>query len=260
MIIKLKGMLVSSPLGGVAQKGASTIKRKLATVRRPELDSFYRDSDYLDRLLPTLIKPDSHCIDIGCHIGSVLKQFTDLAPKGSHMAVEPTPAKAVSLRNRFPDVTIHECALSNAPGEAVFHEDVKRAGYSHLAYNEDDAAAPEIHAYTVKVRTLDEICKQSEHVSFIKIDVEGGEQKVLEGGAATIEKFRPVIIFECGPVATETDHNFSGDVIYKLLTDTHGYNIYAAIDLVFEREALSLEAFRRYRTYPFVALNFIAIP
>lgn len=47
--------------------------------------------------------------------------------------------------------------------------------------------------------TLDYYMEKSNHprVDWIKVDVEGGEVQVLEGGAETIRRFRPKMLVEC---------------------------------------------------------------
>lgn len=260
-MIKAKEFLVASPIGGPLRKIASGTKRRIRTISNPELDAFYRDDDYLDRVLSGFIKPDFNCIDIGCHIGSVLKEFVDRAPNANHMAVEPTPAKAQNLRERFPTVTIFECALADEPGEAVFYEDTKRPGYSSLIQGNSNET--DINAYTVKIRTLDDIAADAVRIDLIKIDVEGAELRVLQGGQSVIKKHRPIIIFECGPIDNSKQPQGGapfGDDLFTYFTEQLDYNIFGAIDVLFDRPALTLPEFRRYRTYPFTALNFIAKP
>ncbi len=258
MLLKLKKFIVTTPLAKPLEQISSTVKRKIKTFQHPELDLFMRDDDFLDRVLADLIKPDSHCIDVGCHIGSMLKRFHDLAPQGQHMAVEPTPTKAAWLKQSFPKAKIFECALAEETGTATFYEDLDRPGYSTLLKRGDKQS--NLHAYDVEIKTLDEITLDLTKIDLIKIDVEGAELRVLKGGSRAIAKHKPVLVFECGPVANEDHAEFSGDAIYDYLTQTLNYDIYAAIDCVFERPPLALNEFRRYRIYPFVALNFIAMP
>ncbi|MEL6507161.1 MAG: FkbM family methyltransferase [Pseudomonadota bacterium] len=256
-MLKLKEFLVTTPMGGPIKKLAGATKRRIKTIRQPELDGFFRDDDYLDRIFPVLITDDSQCVDIGCHIGSVLKTFFDLAPKGAHLAVEPVPAKATSLQKHFPKAVVHQCALADQPGTAEFFEDTKNPGYSSLIAGHGTAGS--IKAYSVPVRTLDEICQPLTRLDLIKIDVEGKELDVLRGGITTLAKHRPVLVFECGPVDPSQDHQ-PGDALFTHITETLSYDVFGAIDLVFGRPPLTLAEFRRYRTYPFTALNFVAKP
>lgn len=61
----------------------------------------------------------------------------------------------------------------------------------------------------VQVRKLDDFTGYFEAPLVLKIDVEGEELKVLEGGSATLERFRPIIVIEVhfqneiGPITKE---------------------------------------------------------
>ena len=50
----------------------------------------------------------------------------------------------------------------------------------------------------VAVTTIDHFAAEEglRRLDFIKMDVEGWEMRILEGGAATIERFRPVMLIE----------------------------------------------------------------
>jgi len=69
----------------------------------------------------------------------------------------------------------------------------------------------------VEVRPLDDFKAYFEVPMVLKIDVEGEELKVLEGAAAVIEKFRPLIVVEV---------HFGNEI--ESITEEiqkHGYNI-----------------------------------
>jgi hypothetical protein len=54
-------------------------------------------------------------------------------------------------------------------------------------------------------------------IHFIKIDVEGGELQVLKGGAETIRRNRPVIVFEHGLGAADC-YGTQPEDVYELLS------------------------------------------
>jgi hypothetical protein len=62
-----------------------------------------------------------------------------------------------------------------------------------------------VEGVTVELTTLDEFCtlQHIDKVDFIKIDVEGYEEKLLIGGSKTIRKFLPVIFIELDPPKLE---------------------------------------------------------
>ena len=45
---------------------------------------------------------------------------------------------------------------------------------------------------------LDDLIPLGSKVSFLKIDVEGGELDVFLGASNLLETFRPIVAFECG--------------------------------------------------------------
>ena len=88
--------------------------------RAPELKELYAEGSRTREVMRRLIKPTSNCIDIGCHLGSVLSYMVRLAPRGRHMAFEPVPMKAQWLENKFPEVQIMQMALADKAGELRF--------------------------------------------------------------------------------------------------------------------------------------------
>jgi hypothetical protein len=50
-----------------------------------------RDMELLVALMEEVVGPDSDCLDVGAHAGSVLAELVRLAPEGRHVASEPLP-------------------------------------------------------------------------------------------------------------------------------------------------------------------------
>ncbi len=71
-------------------------------------------------------------------------------------------------------------------------------------------------AIDVPLERLDDIIGVAP--SFIKIDVEGGEEAVLRGAQATLERYQPLVAIEHGTPAAEV-FGTTPEVIYELLTD-----------------------------------------
>src|SRR3954468_14464383 len=78
------------------------------------------DNANMRRLASFLLGPDDTAIDIGANHGGMLAEIVRVAPRGRHMAFEPIPNLAQQLRERFPQVQIHEAAASNRSGRSQF--------------------------------------------------------------------------------------------------------------------------------------------
>lgn len=148
------------------------------------------------QLFRTLLHADDVLVDVGAHIGV----FTLVAAKyaGQVHAFEISPSTAVYLRrnlalnpNLAANITLHQLGLAAQPGEMELYN--SRAN--------PDMASLRPHARTegflepVQVTTLD-LHLAGTRISWLKIDVEGGELGVLQGAAQHIEASRPFVFLE----------------------------------------------------------------
>ena len=158
-----------------------------------------RDSDLVRRLLAWSLAPDSCCIDVGAHAGSVLREMLRAAPDGRHIAYEPLPHLAEHLRAEFPQVDVRCAAVSDHAGEASFGHVRAAEAWSGLAYRPlPGDAEQDIVEITVHLEALDDALPPSYMPALIKIDVEGGEEAVLRGALRTLREHRPIVVFEHG--------------------------------------------------------------
>ncbi len=123
--------------------------------------------------------------------------MVEASPDATHFAFEPIPRLAAHLRDVFPNVTVLEVALADAPGTLTFQHVVSNEAYSGLRRREYPRADEEIEEITVEVTTLDAVVGDSA-VAFVKIDVEGAELGVLRGATQVLTRCRPVVVFEHG--------------------------------------------------------------
>lgn len=171
-----------------------------------------------------VLKADSTAVDVGAHHGTFLVQMRAIAPRGRHFAFEPLPHLARDLRMRFPDVTVHECALSDVHGDSSFEYVTNDPGYSGLRRREYDRPDVVIEQITVATERLDDLIPADAQVDFIKIDVEGGEYHVMAGGVATILRCRPVIVFEASARSTGL-YGVTADQLFHFLTERCGMTV-----------------------------------
>jgi FkbM family methyltransferase len=146
------------------------------------------------------LRPNSNCVDVGCHEGSILSHMLSFAPEGEHWAFEPLPGLAAGLRDNFmaPRVHVHELALADMVGESSFQHVVTNPGYSGLRERRYDRPHEERVEISVRVDSLDNIVPSDRRIDFIKIDVEGAELGVLRGGVQTLLRSQPLVVFEHG--------------------------------------------------------------
>jgi FkbM family methyltransferase len=126
-------------------------------------------------------------IDIGANDPvehSVTKIFYDRGWRGIN--IEPVEAWVRKLRLARPEDINLQVAASNAPGELNFFE-VVNTGLSttnpEFAKRHASEHGFSLREYSVPATTLTQICLEQEvkDIHFLKIDVEGSEQSVLEG-------------------------------------------------------------------------------
>jgi len=151
-------------------------------------------------------------LDIGSNIGSYSVSMMDLCD--DIIAFEPHPftskrSKMNFLLNNVDESKVKQLALSNEVGKIHFSDYGGSSTINHII----DSGGIE-----VKVTTLDKFAEDN-HFSvndnyIIKVDVEGFEQQVFEGGKNFLTNFNiKGIVFEC----------FSKDGVFNVLKN-YGYN------------------------------------
>ena len=158
------------------------------------------DDRHLSLLLSFGLRRDSNCLDVGAHAGRFLQDFVRIAPEGRHLAYEPLPDLCADLTRQFPNVEVRQRALSNQNGEASFVHLMTQnlEGFSSLAGHGFYPDGVSTESITVTTERLDDHLPAGWLPDFVKIDVEGAEQMVLEGALETLREARPVIAFEHG--------------------------------------------------------------
>jgi FkbM family methyltransferase len=160
----------------------------------------------LTRFMINNLSPGDQVADIGAHYGF----FSLLAAKliGSNGRVEAFEASANTytiLRQNLeaaPQANAHHLAISHSCGTLDFYE-------FPTLYTEYNTLQPEQFAeqkwfvkhppvvHTVSAKTLDDFCEeQIFQPTFIKIDVEGAEDKVIAGMSRLLAKHHPIIVME----------------------------------------------------------------
>jgi FkbM family methyltransferase len=200
-----------------------SIKNTIKQILKALPFDFTQNQKY-DRLTRHVIarvcRPDSNCLDVGCHKGEILDLFIRHAPQGTHYGFEPIPDLYAALKTRYtaPNLHIRDIALSNQAGTASFNYVVSNPSYSGLQKRKYDRAEEQDTLITVQTATLDSVLPAGFRVDMIKIDVEGGELLVLQGARETLHRWKPVLIFEHGLGASDV-YGATPEAVFDLLTD-----------------------------------------
>lgn len=169
---------------GVASLAPPRLRHELVARLHPRVEPMLAE-------VTSRCDPDCTAVDVGAWYGPWTYWLSRRVRTVE--TFEPNPELAALLRSAVrPNVTIHEAALSSVAGTATLHVPVSGLGSEGTASLESMDAATSTH----EVQTLRLDDRGLEHVGFIKIDVEGHERSVLEGGLDLLARDTPVLVVE----------------------------------------------------------------
>lgn len=170
--------------------------------------------DLLD-VSKALITPGSCILDVGGHQGRMANTFAVLAgSSGEVYTFEPHPVlylqlsalSSIAEENKVGRILPHCKALSDSVGHTTFHisrfmdkTEFNQASSIEQHLANESRLGDNFLSIMVETDTVDNFCRNHFVVpSFIKIDTEGADYRVIRGAQKTIERFRPAIITEFG--------------------------------------------------------------
>ncbi|WP_045727435.1 FkbM family methyltransferase [Xanthomonas sp. GPE 39] len=174
-------------LDAVLQMRMNGDRRPLLDVLCPMEQEYF--SVYSTNAHPLRIGTDEHYVDIGAYRGDTVKKFRAASRYryASIHAFEPDPANFAALQRDLADdagrTLLHNAAVSDVAGTLAFHAEGTMG--SRLDAN-GTVMVPSVR--------LDELI---EHVTIMKMDVEGFEPQVLRGAAGLIQRCRPRMAITC---------------------------------------------------------------
>lgn len=179
------------------------------------------------KILRRILKPESNCIDIGCHKGEILDLMIRHAPRGKKFGFEPIPELYQFLLSKYryvSDVTISSTALYDKKGKTSFQHVLNAPAYSGIKKRKYDGKQVDIEQITVETARLDDIMPADLCIDLVKIDVEGAEFRVMKGAVNSLKRWKPVVIFEFGLGAADYYDSSPGD-LYRFLTTDCGLKL-----------------------------------
>ena len=165
---------------------------------------------------------ENAAIDVGACGGEYSSVMASIF--GRVLSVEPTSELAAVLRKSLPDnCEIFECALGGAPGQVALRVPKIDGHRQHALSTVADhgfefSNIGVVETVIVPQLTIDQLVAERSLVpSFIKIDVEGYEGKVLDGATKIIDTHKPVLMIEI-----EKRHNAQFREVFSFLS-SRGY-------------------------------------
>ena len=155
--------------------------------------------------LTRLVGTDAAVIlDIGANTGQSAELFSRMFPSATILAVEPFEASYNAMvAKRLQRLHPHRAAIGVRNGMGVLHVNSESTSNSLLAANADGRRMfPErmaqLETVEVEMITLDALAAREslDRIDLIKIDVQGSELEVLQGGKSVLSRTR-VIQIEC---------------------------------------------------------------
>ncbi len=185
------------------------------------------------------------CLHVGASDGRHSYVMTQVAPGATIHAFEPSAFAfevlkiGIAWHRMGKQVIAVHAAVSDKPGEMLLVTPRKSSGrmgraYAYVAETRPDGPArPDLDDTGMDVQptpviTLDGYCAQHgiDRVDFIRMDIEGAEQKALEGALAILDRDRPNVLLEIHPPMLAARFGGSGEAVMALFL-TRGYRMFA---------------------------------
>ena len=203
-------LLLNSSASSTAEVDMRLGHRMIVDLRAyTEFASFYThdfDTEEIRSVL-RMFTPEWVVLDVGANVGFwTIPMAKALGPGGRVHAFEPVASNNLRLREnvRLNDmertVVVHEVGLSDCRASLAIslREDFTNGSGTGNAAIVIDHSDGRFQCPMIEVDTLDSILPSLsvKRLDFIKVDIEGHEDKFLKGAASTIAQFRPILHME----------------------------------------------------------------
>jgi FkbM family methyltransferase len=194
------------------EMSAQLFQSALATYRHPVTQRFLRTrlgsatfvraydmyKEFIEtpgsQALARRIPPQAWIIDIGANIGFFTERFAKWATQGGRViAVEPDAHNVNLLKERLArraitNVEVHQAAAAEFNGTIYLQRNPDHPGDHRIS---DSGEA-------VPCTMIDDLVEGAgnPNVALIKIDVQGGERRVLQGASKTLQRCKPALFIE----------------------------------------------------------------
>jgi FkbM family methyltransferase len=213
------------------------------------IDGKIFEQDIIENHLMNIIRRSNVILDIGAHCGSHSIIYSKINPNCKIYSFEPQKTMFDILcmninNNNIKNIKAYNYALGNKnciatmndsciDGHTIGKIDLSSGHYYNLGGLQIGKGGENI-----EIKTLDDL-NFKQKIDFIKIDVEGFESFVIDGGINTITRYKPIIFFE---------HNFK-----SVTKEMDGF--YNPVNFTITEKLQELG----YRIFPLITDNYLAI-
>ncbi|MCS7207310.1 MAG: FkbM family methyltransferase [Dehalococcoidia bacterium] len=152
----------------------------------------------LTRFFIKMLTPRDVFYDIGASYGFYTFLAAELITEGEIHAFEPNERVFYWLKRNchYPHVILNNCALTNKSGQGMLFMPSNHSGAGSLRQELAVKRRLRRAQIPVQLTTLDEYVQKHRSPTIIKMDVEGAEQLVIEGGQKYLRENAPIIAME----------------------------------------------------------------
>lgn len=160
----------------------------------------------IEEMIRKFCMPGEMAVDCGAADGRMTRIMKGaVGDSGKVVAFEPLPEQFSLLEDEFKSshVTVVNACVSNRLEEDVTFYHAKDCRWVS-SLSPEGLEDYDVQELSVPVTTVDEVLKNlglqggKHRTGFIKLDIEGGEFRALQGAHAAIKDSRPIIVFENG--------------------------------------------------------------
>ncbi len=191
--------------------------------------------------LAPLLKPGGVFVDIGANIGYLtMLAAARVGPAGRVLAFEPNPDNVVLLRegiraNGFTNIELFPLGAADRQRTIEMYPDGQNSTSLVTDPAADDPSGvwqPYLsktlgRRHVLKTAALDDVLGHLDRVDIVKLDIDGGEPRALDGMDRLVRRHRPVIFVEYAPVCIQLVSRVAPETVldYFYARDYDLYNL-----------------------------------
>jgi len=179
------------------------------------------------KLVRSFIKSDTDSLDIGVYRGVYAYQMSKYSKTVHAFEANPIIFKDLdkNLKKITKNINLYNYALSNKVEQIELKIPIRDLNFNKKNYEEyyqlgkatihKENELTHYEKFIIQSKRIDDIDFKNK-ISFIKIDVEGHEKQVIEGGIKTIQKNKPILLVEIEEKYTKKNVSDTIDFINSL--------------------------------------------